>query len=217
MNFKNKKIDILAICICFAIVFAFYIFYSGHKIGSGTVEFTGDVILDMNGLGDTAYVASSSKCDHLTISNTDLNVYGIWDGIPFLLKAPCHKILQLTPSGGTTDLTVSSSNVTSGYISQWTQNSSVSVATVVGGAADASYTVKVDGAEISGSPFDSGDSGEVSFTRTGGGKSETFTLIPPDICPSCQKYWAPLSCDYKIISNLAGGGDIDDNDASVHP
>ncbi len=218
--FKNKKIDILAICICFAIVFAFYIFYSGRvKTGSGTVEFTADVILDMSGLGETAYVASNSKCDHLTISATDLNVSGIWDGIAFLLKAPCHKILQLTPSGGTADLTFSSNNVSSGYISQWIQNSSVSVqvTTTVWANANANYTVKVDGTEITGSPFDSGDSGEVSFTREGQGISEEFKLIPPNICPSCQKYWAPLSCDYKIITECYTGGDTNDSDANVYP
>ncbi|MBA7495916.1 hypothetical protein ES702_06512 [subsurface metagenome] len=146
-----------------------------------------------------------------------MNVSGIWDGIAFLLKAPCHNILQLAPSGGTADLTFSSNNVSSGYIDRWSENSSVQVTTTVWANANANYTVKVDGAEISGSPFDSGDSGEVSFTRTGQGTSEEFRLIPPDICPTCQKYWAPLSCDYKIISNLTGGGDTNDNNANVYP
>ena len=174
----NRAIIIIFIV---GIVFlaGFYIFQVGQVQAGHTVEFTADVILDLTGLDTTTYLASGSKADSLTISGANLNVYGIWDGITFLLKTADHKVLQITPSGGTADLTFSSDYVGNDYVYQWTENSSVSVTHVLGvPKPDTNYTVKAGGLVIEGSPFDSGVDAEITFTRTGGG-SEVFTVSGP--------------------------------------
>ena len=162
---KNKIVAILFLA-------GLAVFFTGNiSADPGTVEFTADAGLGLTGLVTTTYIASGSKADSLTVSGTDLNVYGIWDGIAFQLKTSANKVLQLTPTGGTADLTFSSDYVDeAGYVSQWTATSSVSVDYVVGvPEANTYYAVEVDSVPITGSPFDSGESKEITFSHTGGG------------------------------------------------
>jgi hypothetical protein len=192
---KNfKKIDIIAVLVLIGLIAGFYVFNFGQVQASpGTVEFTSDVELDLTGLDTTIYIASGSKADSLTISGTDLNVYGIWAGTAFLLKTATYKILQLIPSGGTANLTFSSSYVSSGYVSQWAETSSVSVVHIVGvPSANTDYIVKVGGVPYG--TYNSGPSAELSFTRTGSGFSEVFTVEenvpPPPPAPPNVSGWA---------------------------
>jgi len=147
------------------------------RANPGIVEFTSDVILDLSGLSTTTYIGIGADCAFLTISSTDLNIQGLGSDITFLIKTVGHKVLQMTPSAGTADLTFSSNYVSSGYVNQWTATSSVSVAYIVGVPnASTWYEVKKDGTTISGSPFNSGASAEISFNHTGSGASEVFTI-----------------------------------------
>jgi hypothetical protein len=188
---KNlREINIATVPIFIGLIAAFYIFNVGQGLAN-TVEFTADTTLDLTGLETTTYFASGSKADSLTISGANLNVYGIWDSITFQLKTAGHKVLQLTTSGGTADLTFSSANVSSGYVDEWTVSSSVSVTYLIGvPKADTYYAVEVGGLPIDGSPFDSGPSAEVSFSRSGGAvytieevvvTLTVETLLPTDI------------------------------------
>lgn len=216
MSKNFKKIDIVAVLVLIGLITGFYIFNSIQVQASpGTVEFTADVILDLDpDLDVTTYIASGSKADSLTISGANLNVYGIWAGIPFLLKTAVHKVLQLTPSGGTADLTFSSTYVSSGYVSQWSETSSVSVVHIVGVLdANSWYKVKVGGVPYG--TYNSGSSAEISFTRTGTGVSEVFTIeasLPP--CQNHNVYgwawsknigWISFSC----TNTMAIGTGID--------
>ena len=180
----SNKVNIVAILFLTVPILLFYIFNADQASASpGTVEFTADAELSLTGLDTTTYIASGSKADSLTISGSDLNVYGVWDGIAFQLKTSTSKVLQLTTSGGTADLVFSSNNVSGGYISQWTITSSVSVNQIIGvPSANTYYDVKADGASITGSPFDSGASKEVTFSRVGGGiYTIEEVVIPLDV------------------------------------
>jgi len=174
-----KKNYIISPVILMALLLAVFWFSNPGVIRAnpGIVEFTSDVILDLSGLSTTTYIGTGADCAFLTVSSTDLNIQGLGDSIAFLLKTLGHKVLQMTPSGGTADLTFSSTYVSSGYVSQWEATSSVPVAYVVGVSnANTWYQVKTDGAAIAGSPFNSGASAEVSFSYTGSGVSEVFTI-----------------------------------------
>jgi len=175
---KKITIEKLVIIFCFLIISCFC-FSNPYEVEAnpGIVMFTDDTILDLTGLSETVYIASSTDCGSLTVSATDLDATGIADGTSFLLKTTGHKVLQLTPSGGTADLNFSSNYFSSGYVYQWSETSLVSVAHIVGVAlTNTYYVVKMDGVEITGSPFNSGASAEVSFTQTGSGVSQTFTI-----------------------------------------
>ncbi len=148
------------------------------KASPGTVEFTSDVILNSSGL-DTAtyYIASGAKASSLVISGSDLTVSGALSNTLFLLKTADHDVLRITPSGGAADLSFSSNYFVFGWISRWSETSSVSVQHVVGvPRQNADYFVKADGVPVSGSPFNPGASSVISFTRTGSGSPEVFTV-----------------------------------------
>ena len=71
----------------------------------------------------------------MSVSGAVLTATGIPDESNFTLKTPsCNNALSLTPSGGTIDLTLDSSNIFSDNITQWTLDSSGStqVAHIVG-------------------------------------------------------------------------------------
>lgn len=171
-----KKTDIAAILLLIGLIAGFYFFNPGQvRASPGGVEFTSDVVLELQGLDTTTYIAAGSKADYLTISGTTLSVYGIPAAGMFLLKTDSHKVLQLAPIDGTADFIFSSVYVSSGYVSQWTGASSVSVAHTVGvPKASSEYNVTVGG--VLYGTYNSGPAAEISFGRTGSGSAETFTV-----------------------------------------
>ena len=150
------------------------------------VEFTSDVILNLNGLSTTTYIASSSQATFLEINQADgiLQVNGICDGGFFLLKTTDHKILKLTPSGCSVDLLFSSANEQGGYVNQWKATTTCNVSFLVGvPKINTNYIVKFEGTPIPGSPFNSGTQGEISFTYNGSGTYiiEEVQFTPPSV------------------------------------
>jgi len=214
---KNyKKFNFVVVLVCLGLVFSFYFFNLGSvKASPGTVEFTDDVILDLTGLYTTTYIASGSECDSLAISATDLTVNIVDNNVPFLLKTATHKVLEVTPSGGTADFTFSSANVSSnGYINEWKETSSIDVTHKVGVPTADDYTVKVDGVvvgEFSGP--------EISFTRAGTGVEETYTIeSPPCVYHNIWGYawsenigWISFSCRNTMAEGTGNdyGVDVD--------
>jgi len=185
-HFKNNFIFVFFLA---SLIAGFYVF-NPSQVRANTVEFTEDTVLELEGLDITTYFAAGSKADSLTISGKDLSVYGVWDSIPFLLKTATHKVLQITPSGGTADFTFSSDYVSLGRVRRWTATSSVSTNFVIGAPmANADYIVKVNGVEIPGSPFNSGAGAEVNFNRTGSGVSEVYTISGPGFACMDHNVW----------------------------
>jgi len=214
---KIKKSGVAAVLLCLGLVLGFYFFQDNQvKASSDIVEFVDDVILDLPGLSTTTYIASGSKCDNLVISGTDLTVNAVFAGPDyFRLKTSTHKVLEIIPSGGTADFVFSSDNVSSGgYLGQWREKSSISVEHKVGvPTANDDYVVKVDGIAIG--TFNSGSGAEITFTRTGTGSWETYSIH----FPSCQHHnvwgyawsenigWISFSCqncDSDLDGNLDG-------------
>ncbi len=184
-------------------------------ITEATVEFNYDTVLALDGLDPTIYIASGSKIDNFSVSATDFNAYGIWDSVAFLLKTTEHKVLQMTPSGGTADLTFSSTYVSSGYVSQWEATSSVSVAYIVGTPnTNTNYTIQLDGSPIAGNPFNSGASAEISFSYTGSG---TFTVVnePPTIT-SISESTDPINSEATQTITPSGVSDSEENSLYIY-
>jgi len=155
----------------FLLIFLLVVFcFLNPLTAKAVVEFNYDTVLALDGLDQTIYIASGSKIDYFSVSATVFSAYGIWDSVAFLLKTTEHKVLQMTPSGGTADLTFSSTYVSSGYVNQWEATSSVPVAYIVGVPnANTNYAIKLNGSPIAGSPFNSGASAEILFNYTGSG------------------------------------------------
>lgn len=176
-----RKIDIIAILVLIGLIAGFWIFNYKSVLSSPAcgLEFTADVVLDLDGLDETIYIANGSEATSLEINKTagTLEVNDICDSSFFLLKTSNHKVLRLSPTGGTADFVFSSLNESGGYVNQWTVTSSVSVAYLVGvPELNTWYEVKVNDVTIDGSPFFSGDSSEVSFNYTGNGETQVFTI-----------------------------------------
>ncbi len=180
---KNKKTplkDILAVFLCFGAVLGISVLVKANP--SAKVQFTADTILSLSGISDgDLYIAQDSECDSLTVSGSTLTV-DVPDASIFTLKTAAHRVLRLTPSGGTVTLTFDSGYLSSGYVSQWTASSSVTNAQVsflVGVAqASADYLIKVDSSNLEYSQSNS--AGEVSFTYSGGFSSKVFTITRED-------------------------------------
>jgi hypothetical protein len=192
--FEIKKFNIITTLVLIGLAVCFYFFNPGQiKANPGTVEFTADTILSLTGLpAGQVYIGSGSKCDSLTVSGTDLSVNAIFANPSyFLLKTTAHTILKITPSLGTVNLAFSSAYFSSGYVNQWVENSSVSVAHLIGvPKANTFYVVKVNSGVAYGT-FNSGALAEVSFTRTGGGAQETFTITESTGCQNHNVWgWA---------------------------
>jgi hypothetical protein len=184
--FRNNFVFVSLLAV---LVMGFYVF-NPNQVKANTVEFAEDTVLELEGLDTTIYFGAGSEADYLTISGKNLHVYEVWNGIPFLLKTSEHKVLQVTPSGGTANFSFSSDYLTAGYLRRWTATNSVSTNFVIGApVADADYIIKVNGIEITGSPFNSGSGAEVNFNRTGSGASEVYTISGPGFACARHNIW----------------------------
>lgn len=206
-NINILKKDLIAILVCFGIVFSFCLgyFFLVKASPEAKVRFTTDAILSLTGLSDgDLYIAQNSECDQLTVSGSTLTVSGIPDGSNFILKTPQHNnALKLTPSGGTIGLTFSSSNLatSTGNISQWTLDGSGStrVAHIVGTPkANTWYAIKVD--NVLFNSFQSNASGEVTFTYDGGFSSKVFTIEEDTTAPTEFDLVSPVN-NYSTSDN----------------
>ena len=172
---KQKLLTVVSLLII--VILGSFNFFSISKASSAAVQFTDDVIVNLDAIGITLYLASGSICNSLTVTNTDLNVDSVLANNVFLLKTDSYNVLQLTPLDDVVSFSISNGNFSSGYLSQWTQNSSVSVDSVIAVInPDQYYGVQADGNDIEGSPFYSGVGSEVTFFRVGGGISEIFLI-----------------------------------------
>jgi len=176
---KNyRKINFIAVLIFSALLVGVCLFLDFNKITSAatpSITFTADTILDLNGLNKTVYIASGSGCDSLSVSDTGSTVV-IPAGNTFGLKTTVHKIFEITPVGAV-NFAFSSNNFANDSISQWTENGSSSVSHIIRVPfLNLSYYIKVNGSDITGSPFAPDSNGRITFTRTGAGKLETYTV-----------------------------------------
>lgn len=187
LKIYKKDLLIIFACLCLAVVLNLAHYFLAKANPSAQVQFTADTIISLSGISDgDLYVRANSECNSLSVSGAVLTVTGIPDGGNFTLKTSSHNnALSLTPSGGTIDLTLDSSNISSGDITQWTLDGSGStqVAHIVGTPkANTYYAIKVDGALFNS--FKSNDSGEVSFTYDGGFSSKVFTIEEDTTAPT---------------------------------
>ena len=164
-----------------------------------SVNFNADTTLEFNpDVSPQILVASSSACDNLTLSGTNLNVL-IPAGSSFQLKNSSHSLIKLTPSGGSVELVLnvatSSQEYVSGYLVKWQASSTVSNATVafeVGvSKANTYYQVNVDGSYFGS--YQSNSSGIVSFTYNDGFSTKTFTIEEDVTAPSSFSLVSPAN------------------------
>ena len=177
--FKSKKTiqHLIIILLCFGLVGSYYYFIKAAV--TPVVRFTADTNVSLSGLtGNDLQIGTDSECVGISINGSTLTVDDITDGSTFNLKTPDHETaLSVSPSGSVADLTVSSSDISSDDITQWTvaaagANINYSVGTE---AANTYYEVNVNGS--SQGTFNSGASAGISFaySQTGGG-SRVFTV-----------------------------------------
>ena len=191
---KKDKRDLIAILVCFFIVFAFclgYFIWVKANL-SAKVQFTADTEIILTGLDTNLYVlgdpVSPSECDSLTIGDPDSKTLkvDIPDASSFTLKTAANNVLRLTPAGGTVSLTFSSAYFSSGYVSQWTEQSTISnleVSHLVGvPKANTYYAIEVN--SVLFNSFKSNDSGEVSFTYDSGFSPRVFTTEEDTTAPT---------------------------------
>lgn len=138
------------------------------------VTFTEDVILDLEGLDVTVYIAEGSRAGYLTVGETTLDVYGIPEGEFFKLKTDEHTVLSLEPAESSADFSITSDDIDSaGFISEWYADSDTTEFTAGTFHNDFYYTVSRNEEEIENSPFlsyESEDGGyEISFNASGVG------------------------------------------------
>ncbi|HDH31162.1 MAG TPA: hypothetical protein ENH26_00055, partial [Candidatus Wolfebacteria bacterium] len=192
-NYKN--LFIIFLCVVVAI-FSFAYFFISKANAVGDVQFTADTIVSLSGInaGDLS-IASSSQATSVSMSGSTLTVTDIPDGDSFTLKTPTSTIaLKIIPSGGVLDLTFDSSNLSTGYIAQWTLTAtgSVQVAHIVGvSSANTWYAIKTDGALVNS--YQSDSSGEASFTYAGGWSSKVFTVEEDNTSPTSFSLTSPIS------------------------
>jgi len=190
---KNFPINIPAILLCVVVVFAFAFFIKASS--SAQIQFSADTIISLSGIDDgDLYVRTNSECASLTVSGAILTVADIPIANNFILKTTHDNALKLTPAGGVLDLTLDSSNISSGNISQWTLNASsgTTVAHIVGVAnANTWYAIKTDGVLFN--TFQSNSSGEVSFTYNGSWSEKVFTIEVDGTAPTAFSLVSPLN------------------------
>ncbi len=201
-----KKNNIIAFLILIGLTVGFYAFHPGMiKASPGTIEFTDDVLLDLSGLDIDAYIAAGSRAEGVAISGADLTVSGVPVDNNFLLKTETNrKLLLFSPIGGTAGFVFSSSHVSGGYVTQWTESGTVAVSrTLSVPQSNTYYIVSVNGSEIGESPFHSGENAEIAFSRVGTG-TEVFSV---NIDTRCKEHdmsgwawsdgvgWVSFSCE----------------------
>lgn len=179
-RFKKIKRNVVAINIFFILVF---VFLTGHlflsfnltEASSSGIEFSSDVILDLDGLETTLYIAEGSSAEELTVSGSTLSVTGVPASGFFHIKTDSHTVLKIEPSTNSIGFSISSENITSlGYIQEWSIDSVGEIGFIVGVLLEETYySVRKNGTEIDESPFLSSDTLEgwykISFTESGEG------------------------------------------------
>jgi hypothetical protein len=160
--------------------FIFACFCLAQSTLAANVQFTNNSVIDLSGLSTTLYALSGSECDSLTVNGSTLTV-DVPSGSTFTLGTVSNNILRLAPSGSNAVLTLDSSNMSSGYVSQWIVNSSSSptVSFLVGSLTpNVSYLAKADNIAID--YYSSNASSEISFNSSVGSVSKTFTIEKQD-------------------------------------
>ncbi len=168
---------------------------------AANITFTADTILTFNpDASPVISVASSSACDTLVISGTDINV-NVPDGNTFTLKnSYTNALVGVTPSGGSVslilDVSSSAEEYVSGYVIKWQATSTSSTATAsfsIGrGNANTWYQVNVNGSYYG--TYESNSSGVVTFTYSGGfSDTKTFTIAADTTAPSSFSLVSPAN------------------------
>ena len=157
---------------------------------AGNVQFTSDTIIDLTGNPQTLYTESGSECDLLQVSGSTLTAT-IGDAQNFTLKTATYKVLKLTPSGGSLTLTFDSANFSTGYISQWTEESAtpgLTTAHIVGvPKASTNYAVLVQDSFYG--TYQSSAQKEISFTYDGGYTARVFKIREASTITSTSETW----------------------------
>lgn len=172
---RKLLINFLAVLFCFSIIFGFAIFVKASP--DAKVQFTQDTEIDLSGLDTILYALKDSECDSISVSGSVLTVE-ISGGSAFTLGTSDHKVLGLTPSGGSITLIFDSADFSSGYISQWQEEiaaSDLEVSYLIGVPKNNTwYAIKSDGVLFES--FKSNSLGEINFTYKGGVLGETINL-----------------------------------------
>ncbi len=229
--FLKKPKFVVAANTIFALLFASALFVIGHFLflnieiagaEGGGIEFTEDVILDLEGLEVTIYIAAGSKATSLDVGATTLDVYGIphGEGDFFRLKTDEHTVLDVSSAESNIDFSISSDNVNSlGYLSEWVISTSTAVDYVVGVAdADTDYRIDRNGTEIDASPVSSTIEAELIFSATGSGTYNVFGGA--DLCQDTNVRgaawsdnigWISFTClnEYSVGEGINYGVNID--------
>jgi len=191
-KFVVKKLLVIFCCFCLVIVFNFV--HLAQANPSAQIQFTADTIIDLSGLDTTLYALEDSECDSISVSGTSLTV-DIPSASAFTLATASNNVLRLTPSGGSLTLVFDSANFSSGYVSQWTEQSATAgleTAHLVGTSqANTWFSIKVDNAAFNS--YQSNASGEITFTYDGGYSAKTFTIEQDTTAPTSFSLVSPVN------------------------
>ncbi len=192
---KTIPINIFVVILCLSFVFSFYIFFVKANPGA-KIQFTADMIVSLSGITNgNLYIAQNSEADSLSVSSSILTVSDIPVASSFILKTSQHNnALKIIPSGGVLNLAFTSSNLSSGNITQWTltASSGTTVSHIVGvPLANTWYAVKTDGVLFNS--YQSNASGEVSFTYNGGFSTKVFTIERDTTSPAEFSLISPIN------------------------
>jgi len=211
----DRAVWALLFCIIFLSIFFSFCFHravwaleSCHLL---PIIFTEDTLIELADPAAEIYIAAASEVSEIVVEADTLVANCIWSDKHLNLKSDSHRILQMSPSGGSADLIFSSQYLDDGYVTSWIAVHNVSTEFIFGVPDMQRYSVFVDDEEITGSPF-SPSNGQVSFSRTGSGQAETYvvTKIESDMLVITKE--AEVQASYRATLN----GSVELTEGSVY-
>ncbi len=186
------------------------------------VYFTEDVILNLDELDVTLYIAAESQMESLDVSGADADFWGVED---IHLKTDEHKVLEISSVSGELDLHISGTDVSEeGHLLDWEMETSQEETVTLGvDEPESYYEVYRNGEQIQGSPFLSNLSSEINFTVLQGGTYGVL-LLEEYIEEECMENdiqgwawsdnvgWVSFSCEnqYEIGEGVNYGVNVDE-------
>ncbi len=166
------KINTAFITFCFVFLF---LSFNIIKAQGGGVEFTDDVVLDLDGFNVNFYIGKDSEVSLLEIGENTLNANGVPVGGFFHLKTDEHTALKLSSNEESSDFSISSKGLTSsGYFLEWEIKTEGKIGYIIGiNDLEKDYTIRRNEEEIDGSPF-SPVGNEIIFDAAGVGIYKTY-------------------------------------------
>jgi len=193
--------------------------YTVIAASTPNISFTENTVLDLTGQESSFWILADSWADSVDFYSSYANI-DLVDGYNFYLGTGSISSLSVLPDSGNLTLTVTSTDISSGYIDSWMLTGSdastgvtISVAT---SQANTWYKVTVDSVQVNS--YQSNDSGIVSFTYTGLSSAKVFTLVQDTESPASFSLVSPVnnnstgSRNINFSWNLSSSSDINSYD-----